>query len=150
MANSMGDTERLKNMQLALADRQVVFKNQDCAKCHADETKGKTDGRQIYAAACSVCHESHIRAAMVPDLKRLTHPTMDAEYWRNWVKFGKPGTMMPAFAQVEGGPLSDAQVESLVEFLQRAFPARRLPGVLAPGPTAQAPRPTAGLQSQTK
>jgi mono/diheme cytochrome c family protein len=127
----MGDTERLKNMQLALADRQVVFKNQECAKCHAEPAKSKTEGRLVYAAVCATCHNSHLRAAMVPDLRTLSHST-DANHWRTWITYGRAGSMMPAFAESEGGPLNEQQINSLVDFMVRAFPSR-------PQPTAQAP-----------
>ncbi len=129
------DAERTKNMQLALADRQVVFKNQECAKCHADPVKGKQDGRLIYAAACGICHDSHLRASAVPDLRALPHPT-DAEHWRKWITYGREGSMMPAFAEAEGGPLTDEQIGTLVDFTLKAFPSR-------PQPTATAPRASA-------
>ncbi len=125
-AGAMGDADRLKNMQLALADRQVVFKNQECAKCHAEPAKGLTDGRLVYAAVCATCHNSPLRAAMVPDLRGLNHPT-DAEHWRKWITYGRPGSMMPAFAQGEGGPLNAAQLDALVAFMVKAFPSRPLP-----------------------
>jgi mono/diheme cytochrome c family protein len=136
VASVMGDTERLKNMQQALADRQVVFKNQDCAKCHSEPAKGKTDGRLIYAAVCSTCHDSHLRAAMVPNLRALPHAT-DAEHWRKWIAYGRAGSMMPAFAEAEGGPLNDQQVNALVDFMVRAFPSRPQPTAVAPRSSAQ-------------
>jgi hypothetical protein len=61
---------------------------------------------------------------MVPDLKTLTHPT-DAEYWRNWINYGRAGSMMPAFAQAEGGPLNESQVNALVNFMVQAYPSRQ-------------------------
>jgi len=118
----MGDADRLKNMQLALADRQVVFKNQECAKCHAEPAKNKTDGRILYAGVCATCHNSHHRAAQVPDLRLLKHPT-DADYWRQWIAHGRPGSMMPAYAESEGGPLNDQQISALVDFMMKAFPS---------------------------
>jgi mono/diheme cytochrome c family protein len=130
-SGTMNDGERMKNMQLALSDRQVVFKNQECAKCHADPAKGKTDGRMVYTAVCATCHNSHLRAAMVPDLRALKHPT-DASYWRQWIANGRPGSMMPAFAEAEGGPLNEQQITALVEFMVKAFPNRPLQS-LAPG-----------------
>jgi mono/diheme cytochrome c family protein len=132
VAGGMGDAERAKNMQLALADRQVVFKNQECAKCHSDPVKGKFDGRLIYAAACGICHDSHLRASAVPDLRALPHPT-DADHWRKWITYGRAGSMMPAFAEAEGGPLTDQQIDTLIEFTLKAFPSR-------PGPAAASPR----------
>ncbi len=122
-AGVMGDAERLKNMQLALADRQVLFKNPDCAKCHAEPAKNVTDGRLLYAGVCAICHNSQHRAAAVPDLRTLAHPT-DAEHWRKWIAYGRAGSMMPAFAHSEGGPLNEQQVNALVDFMVKAFPSR--------------------------
>lgn len=122
-SGTMGDADRLKNMQLAMADRQVVFKNQDCAKCHAEPAKNKTDGRILYAGVCATCHNSHHRAAQVPDLRMLKHPT-NADYWRQWIAHGRPGSMMPGFAESEGGPLNEQQISALVDFMVKAFPSR--------------------------
>jgi mono/diheme cytochrome c family protein len=108
------DMDRMRNMQLAMADRQAVFKG-DCAKCHADPARGQT-GAPLYTAACGNCHDSPQRAGSVPDLKKLNHPT-NAEHWKKWIASGRPGSMMPAFAKAEGGPLDDVQIESLVKYL---------------------------------
>ena len=142
VAGGMGDVERLKNMQIALADRQVLFKKQECATCHADPAKGKTAGGQVYAAVCSVCHDSQHRAAMVTDLRNLNHPT-DAEHWRKWITYGRAGSMMPAFAQSEGGPLDGPQIDALVDYMVKAFPSR--PAVVRPNQAAVAP-PSTGTQ----
>jgi mono/diheme cytochrome c family protein len=133
----MGDADRLKNMQLALADRQAVFKSQECAKCHADPARGKTDGRLVYGAVCATCHDSQLRAAVVPDLRTLHHPT-DAEHWRRWITYGRAGSMMPAFAESQGGPLTEQQINALVDFMVLAFPNRRPPAALVPSPSAKA------------
>ncbi len=107
---------RVRNQQMAMADRQAVFKN-DCATCHAHPAAGKL-GQELFQTACAVCHDTPNRATMVPDLYALNKPT-DAEYWNTWVAHGKPGTLMPAFAQAEGGPLSEAQIVSLAHCLSQ-------------------------------
>ena len=107
---------RDRNMQLALADRQAVFKN-DCAACHAYPTTAKS-GAELYGAACGICHDAEHRASMVPDLRALNKPT-DRPYWHEWITKGKAGTLMPAFAKSEGGPLDDGQIQSLVDYLAR-------------------------------
>ena len=128
------DSDRLKNMQMALADRQVLFKG-DCAKCHSEPAQGKT-GEQLYVAACGICHDSVHRAAMVPDLKALKNPTNE-EHWRKWIKSGRPGSMMPAFAKAEGGPLSDEQIESLVKHLMQTVTSKAAPQAQAKAAPAQ-------------
>ena len=113
-AGANGMDNRQRNMMMALADRQAVFRN-DCASCHATPAMGKT-GKALYDAACGVCHDSSNRATMVSDLRALPlHP--DREYWLKWITLGRPGSLMPSFAQAEGGPLNDDQIDSLVGFL---------------------------------
>ncbi len=112
-------TLREIRQDIAQTDRQAVFKG-DCTKCHVDPAVGKT-GQVLFASACGICHEASPRAAMVPDLRTLPHETGGA-FWKDAVAHGKPGTMMPAFAQSEGGILTDAQVTSLVEYLSKTIP----------------------------
>jgi mono/diheme cytochrome c family protein len=116
---AMGD--RQKNQQMALADPQAVFKG-DCASCHVEPAKGKS-GKDLYVAACGICHDAEHRASMVPDLHALNYPTGE-ETWKNWIVHGKPGTLMPAFSVPEGGPLTDDQIASLVSYLTIAIPSR--------------------------
>ena len=113
---------RARNQQLAAANRQAVFQG-DCAKCHVTPTIGQM-GVGLYVTACSICHDAEHRATMVPDLHALQRPTSDKAYWRTVVTEGKPGTLMPAFSQAHGGPLSSAQIESLVEYLAGEFSGR--------------------------
>ena len=74
---------------------------------------------------------------MVPNLRALNHPT-DREQWKTWVTHGKAGTLMPAFAKAEGGPLTDGQIASLVDYLAEHIPSR--PAAAAPiVPSAKRP-----------
>lgn len=136
-----GMDDRLRNMQIAMADRYAVFRG-DCASCHAKPSEGK-HGPALYLAACGICHDSHNRASMVPDLKNLGHVT-DREHWLRWITFGRHGSMMPGFAQSEGGPLTEAQVDSLADFLTKTISQRQMAqrsGVL---PRQYAPPPLPG------
>ncbi|HMJ91865.1 MAG TPA: DUF1573 domain-containing protein [Candidatus Acidoferrum sp.] len=116
-ANSMGD--RAKNIQIALNDRQAVFKG-DCRSCHVDKGIGKV-GKELYDADCGVCHDDVHRAAMVPDLK-VPKTTRDLEFWRKWIAEGKPATMMPAFLQAHGGPLTQPEIDALASYLYQTLP----------------------------
>jgi len=121
----MTDAERAMGVAASKVDRQAVFRG-DCASCHAKNLTAKY-GQQLFAAACGICHESNPRATMVPDLHNLKDPTSE-EFWRAWITSGKPGTLMPAFAQAQGGPLTDFQVSSLAAYLNQAIPSHK------PGP----------------
>ncbi len=121
--------ERMRNLQIAVADRQAVFKG-DCARCHSDPGVGKK-GRELYQAVCGVCHEAERRATVVPNLRALKHPT-DAEHWRSWLTHGKAGTLMPAFSQTDGGPFTQEQIDSLVAYLVADIPSRPVTAPSAP------------------
>ena len=115
----MAPGSREQNQLIAKADRQAVFKG-DCASCHVEKAKGKT-GRELYVAACGICHDAEHRAAMVTDLKVPRGPR-DLVFWQKWIMEGKPGTMMPAFAHSHGGPLTQEQVDSLTTYCFQNFP----------------------------
>jgi cytochrome c553 len=112
--------DRETNQKLAMADRQAVFKG-DCAKCHVEPAQNKT-GAELFAAACGICHEGEHRASMVPNLHALPKEK-NSEYWRTWITYGRPGSLMPAFSKKEGGILDDAQIASLVYYLMTIIPA---------------------------
>ncbi len=114
-----GETRRLSNLQMAAVDRQAVFKG-DCAACHAQPMLG-LQGHALYVAACAICHDAEHRATMVPSLSGSSN-SRDSNDWKRIVADGKTGTLMPAFALSAGGPLSEKQIESLVEYLELNFP----------------------------
>jgi hypothetical protein len=70
------DMDRLRNIQLAMADRQVVFKN-DCAECHAKPAIGKT-GQPLYEAACA--------NAIRPVRSSRAQSFDDRQGWRRWLR----------------------------------------------------------------
>ena len=115
---------RTNMLKVALADRQSVFKG-DCALCHVKQGDGKYY-KELYDADCGICHEGEHRLSMVTDLHSLKVPTNE-EFWRTWIAHGKPGTLMPAFAVSEGGPLSDYQIATLAKYLTSAFPSKSTP-----------------------
>ena len=119
---TMDADDRLRNIQVALADRFAVFRG-ECATCHAQPARNRT-GPALYLAACAVCHDSVNRASLVPDLKRLPHPA-DRDHWLRWITFGRHGSLMPAFSEYEGGILTEAQIDSLADYLTRALGGRR-------------------------
>jgi cytochrome c553 len=114
----MSQEDRNRNLSLAAADRQAVFKN-DCASCHVKPALGKM-GADLYVAACGICHESPHRASQVPDLHALQYPT-NQDYWRHWIRNGRGGSMMPAFEIAQGGPLNPEQINSLSDYLEKAM-----------------------------
>ena len=123
-AIKMTEEQKAAGIAASKVDRQAVFKN-DCATCHLKNVSGK-HGQELFKAACAICHESENRASMVPDLAKLTVPTSE-EFWRTWITYGKPGSLMPSFAQTQGGPLDDVQIASLAQWLNVTHPSQAKP-----------------------
>ncbi len=128
------NTERVTNVMEASKNRQLVFQGK-CITCHVTPTVGKT-GKELYVTACGICHDAEPRASMVTNLKTLKYGTPKT-YWEHWIRNGKPMSLMPAFEQKQGGPLTDAQIASLVEFISgsKDFPSN----VTIPAPAPKTP-----------
>ncbi len=119
MQTSNSADMRGRNLILALGDRQAVFKD-DCVRCHVDPARGKI-GAALYQAACGICHESEHRATMVPDLHSVQHPA-NRVYWHYWITTGKEKSLMPAFGENKGGPLTELQITNLEDYLMVNYP----------------------------
>ncbi|MEI8288458.1 MAG: DUF1573 domain-containing protein [Verrucomicrobiota bacterium] len=117
----MTEAQRAAGIAAAKIDRQAVFKG-DCTSCHLNKVEGKY-GQPLFAAICAICHEAKNRATMVPDLHNLQVPTSE-EFWRAWITAGKAGSLMPAFAISQGGPLNDLQIASLAAYLNAVCPSK--------------------------
>ena len=101
------DEERAQGIAAARIDRQAVFHG-DCARCHSSNIQGKY-GQPLFDSVCAICHVADRHTTIVPDLHNIKTPTND-EFWRTWIAHGKPGSLMPAFASSDGGPLTDIQI----------------------------------------
>ena len=110
--------DRNRNQLLAKADPKAIFRG-SCVECHVTPAKGKR-GKELYEAACGICHDAKHRATMVPDL-RATKQAPNRLVWQHVIGFGKPGTLMPGFHTIQGGPLSETQVQSVLDFLFRDY-----------------------------
>jgi hypothetical protein len=74
---AMTADERNRNVEMTKADPQAIFKG-DCVRCHVQPAIGKV-GKELYDAACGICHEAEHRATIVPSLHALPHDT-NAEF----------------------------------------------------------------------
>jgi len=118
----MRAADRQRNLAVAAADRQAVFRG-ECASCHVAPTVGKK-GAELYATACGICHDAENKATMVPALRELKHPT-DRAFWMQWIRNGKANSLMPAFDLKQGGILDQAQMDSLAEYLDSSEFSKR-------------------------
>jgi hypothetical protein len=68
----------------------------------------------------------------------LSRP-LAADEWRRIIRSGKKDSLMPAFAASEDGFMTDAQIESLVQYLTGPFRTSALPGAVPSAPRAALP-----------
>ena len=87
-------------------DAGVIFRGK-CRRCHLGGNIESKRGEILYNAACYVCHKeaSSLKGSSVETLLRA-------------ISGGVKGTSMPGFSKSEGGPLTEEQIDSLVEFLR--------------------------------
>ncbi len=107
-------------IQLQPKDKLVLFKGQ-CATCHVQAGVGKT-GKALFQADCAMCHGVNAQGNHSAGPSLLT-ANYDAEpvlqHVRDVIANGSLRTpQMPPFAKANGGPLSDDEIASLVQFLK--------------------------------
>ncbi len=98
-------------------DRLVLFKG-TCKSCHVSKGVGRT-GQALFLADCSMCHGLKGEGGVAPSLKGLNLQSEAGKaYARKVIAEGAPNNpSMPPFAQRLGGPLSEAQIDSLITYL---------------------------------
>ena len=83
-----------------------------------------TDFSQLYALNCSGCHGADGRLGAARPLNDpLYLALMSNESLREMIAQGVPGTAAPAFAQRIGGPLTDKQIDILIEGMRSRWGA---------------------------
>lgn len=81
-----------------------------------------TDFATLYSQNCAACHGSKGQNGPAIDLANPEYQALvDDATLRKWISGGMPGTEMPAFAQSQGGMLTDAQVNALVAGMRQQW-----------------------------
>ncbi len=83
-----------------------------CRRCHIDRGMGKRGG-PLFWADCLPCHQRGKTGPPVETMKKRP----EEELYKA-IQMGVPGTMMPGFSLYAGGPLTDADIKSLVEYIK--------------------------------
>jgi cytochrome c553 len=97
-------------------DHSAVFKG-ECGTCHAQPAKNLMD-EALFEAVCFMCHGHHGLGGLAKELNDFEYVSQhDEEYFRTIISSGMENTSMPAFSKQHGGPLNEAQIESLVQLI---------------------------------
>jgi hypothetical protein len=82
----------------------------NCRTCHVDKGAGKT-GWELFKADCFMCHNAGRKSSLSTMSKEPAEEVLKS------IKEGVPHTLMPGFASTNGGPLDNAQIQSLIDLI---------------------------------
>jgi mono/diheme cytochrome c family protein len=107
-------------IDLKSTNRLVLFQGK-CATCHVQQGVGKT-GKALFVADCAMCHGINAQGNHGSG-PSLLGGNYDDEAFRKHIHDvianGSPQSpQMPPFAQSQGGPLTEDEINSLVSFLK--------------------------------
>lgn len=98
------------------------------------------DSQVLYSQNCAGCHGADGRKGAAPAIGDPVYLALASDdAMRSVISKGRPGTAMSAFAQKEGGMLTDAQVDSIIHGMrQRWSNSNAVSGVTLPPYAAKA------------
>ena len=103
-----------------------IFDDKHCAACHVARGEGKF-GRDLYNADCAMCHGPKAEGAVGPALFGPYEKEEYARFMKGVLEAGSPKhKSMPGFLNLNGGPLEQKQVDSLLQYLSSISKARGL------------------------
>ena len=88
--------------------------SEKCRDCHIDQGKGKI-GWDLFSADCFMCHNAGKNTSLSTMSKKKSKDMLRA------IRDGVENTLMPGFAINNGGPLDDADIQSLIELINPAY-----------------------------
>jgi len=86
----------------------------ECVTCHVDLGRGKK-GWDLFKADCFMCHNAGKNTSLSTMSKKQSKELLKA------IRDGVDNTLMPGFAVGSGGPLDDADIQSLIELINPAY-----------------------------
>ena len=92
-------------------------------------------GGELYVENCAVCHGQDGQGRIGATLQAFSGIDVDAALTEA-ITQGIDGTVMPAWSENEGGPLSEQDIEDIVAYIQSSFQGTE---PIQPAPTYQPP-----------
>lgn len=101
-----------------------------------DSGATEADGAALYARYCALCHGADREGYAADEAPSLRSPELmgaaSGGYLWSAVSFGRPGTPMAGFSDVQGGPLSHDAQHTLLDWLVERSGVSRVPVEDAP------------------
>ncbi len=103
-----------------------------------DLNQAVSAGKNIFASNCAACHGDEGQGGIGPALNsQPLLSTVGDDQLFSLVRTGIPGTAMPAWSQLFGGPLTDEEVRQVVSFVRAWEPSASEAARLGPAPDPQ-------------
>jgi len=121
-SNPISIQKHLEFTIVNLSAHSATFDNEKffgpkCGSCHAVPAHGKT-GQDLFISTCAFCHGLNAQGASGPGFTRLSYlRRLNRSEAKAIITFGLPEGFMPGFGLTAGGPLTDEQIDSLVDYL---------------------------------
>jgi len=110
----------LASFQMYILREPARIAEDEAAQKHEDLFEGNV----LFTTYCSVCHGKRGEGIDAPALNNKTFLTStDDGTIFSIINSGVPGTNMPAWGQVHGGPLTDQEARQLVVFIREWEPS---------------------------
>jgi mono/diheme cytochrome c family protein len=109
----------VENVHTAMSDitGTKIFTDQHCASCHVDQGVGLY-GKDLFEADCAMCHGIAAKGGVGPALRGPYVNKVFAEHIKDVISHGsKTHHSMPGFLGDTGGPLTEKQIDSIVNYL---------------------------------
>lgn len=96
------------------------------------------DFATLYSQNCAACHGENGSNGAATNLANPQYQALvDDASLRKWISAGMPGTQMPAFAQSNGGTLTDAQINAIIAGMRKQWSRPNVFAGVQPPPYAQ-------------
>ncbi len=127
---------------IALLVGTGVSAAQTSAAAPTPTAKPAAAGRELYERYCKLCHGADATGYAADEAPSLVSPTFLATasdaFIARGIRIGRPNTAMAGYGKARGGPLDDAQILAIVQFLRAKGPrARPLPELKVAGNPAR-------------
>ena len=86
--------------------------SEKCRGCHVDQGKGKT-GWNLFKADCFMCHNAGKNSSLTQMSKK------PKDYLLMVISQGVDNTAMPGWGIKAAGPLDEAEIQSLIDLMER-------------------------------
>jgi hypothetical protein len=83
-----------------------------CRECHVDQGRG-VKGWDLFKADCFMCHNAGKNSSLT-EMSRKPE-----KYLIRIIREGVENTVMPGWEKKSGGPLDDAEINSLIELIKQ-------------------------------